>query len=498
MSLLQLVRVEVGEVGILPGTVKMVSTDNLATITTAGYLNGTGNQLSAVSLAPTDVIECIYSYDNITGSCSYAVLKPSISGGVITLSQAGGGSVTPAALTRVNDTNVTLTLGGTPSTALLQATSLTLGWTGVLSGTRGGTGVNNGSSTMTIGGNFTMSGAFTFTGNLSGNTNITYPTSGTLATTSQLPSGAALTKVDDTNVTLTLGGTPSTALLQSTSLTLGWTGELSVARGGTGLSSATAYAVLCGGTTSTGAFQSVVSVGSAGQVLTSNGAGALPTFQAAGGGGGVPLGADTGALNAYACTGISGFTSTSLAALDGFTFTFVPGSTNTSTLPTINVNSLGASGIVRSDNSSLRPGDMSTFVPAVLTWKYNFGNWVLVNPASTDQNPFWQTISSNTNLVINYSYVCTTASTLTLPGGGGANTLGGSITIFIDVATTPTINISTGGTTVRFLNNTGTNQLTCTPGSGTPRGHFITLTNTSFGNWGVTNYSGSASDWTLT
>jgi len=41
---------------------------------------------------------------------------------------------------------------------------------------------------------------------------------------------AALTKVDDTNVTLTLGGTPATALLQSTSLTLGWSGTLADAR----------------------------------------------------------------------------------------------------------------------------------------------------------------------------------------------------------------------------------------------------------------------------
>lgn len=54
-----------------------------------------------------------------------------------------------------------------------------------------------------------------------------------------------------------------------------------VAAGGTGNSSATAYAVLCGGTTSTGALQSIASVGTSGQVLTSNGAGALPTFQAA-------------------------------------------------------------------------------------------------------------------------------------------------------------------------------------------------------------------------
>ena len=47
---------------------------------------------------------------------------------------------------------------------------------------------------------------------------------------------AALTKTDDTNVTLTLGGSASTALLNAASLTLGWTGTLAVTRGGTGLS----------------------------------------------------------------------------------------------------------------------------------------------------------------------------------------------------------------------------------------------------------------------
>lgn len=61
------------------------------------------------------------------------------------------------------------------------------------------------------------------------------------------------------------------------SLTLG--SALPVASGGTGATSATAYAVLTGGTTSTGAVQSVASVGTSGQVLTSNGAGALPSFQ---------------------------------------------------------------------------------------------------------------------------------------------------------------------------------------------------------------------------
>jgi hypothetical protein len=57
------------------------------------------------------------------------------------------------------------------------------------------------------------------------------------------------------------------------------TGTLPVANGGTGATTQTAYDVLCGGTTSTAAYQSVASVGSSGQVLTSNGASALPTFQ---------------------------------------------------------------------------------------------------------------------------------------------------------------------------------------------------------------------------
>lgn len=40
----------------------------------------------------------------------------------------------------------------------------------------------------------------------------------------------ALTKTDDTNVTLTLGGSPTTALVNAASITVGWAGTLSVGR----------------------------------------------------------------------------------------------------------------------------------------------------------------------------------------------------------------------------------------------------------------------------
>lgn len=59
------------------------------------------------------------------------------------------GAATPEALTRTDDTNVTLTLGGTPATSLLQAVSITAGWAGQLSLTRGG---SNASLTASDGG----------------------------------------------------------------------------------------------------------------------------------------------------------------------------------------------------------------------------------------------------------------------------------------------------------------------------------------------------------
>ena len=49
---------------------------------------------------------------------------------------AGTSTVTPSALTKTDDTNVTITLGGAPNTALLAATSITLGWTGTLADSR--------------------------------------------------------------------------------------------------------------------------------------------------------------------------------------------------------------------------------------------------------------------------------------------------------------------------------------------------------------------------
>jgi len=87
--------------------------------------------------------------------------------------------------------------------------------------------------------------------------------------------GAALTKTDDTNVTLTLTGTPATALLRATQIAVGWSGTLSVLRGGTGAASFTANGVLYGsGTNALG----VLPVAAADTVFT--GTGSTPSFSA--------------------------------------------------------------------------------------------------------------------------------------------------------------------------------------------------------------------------
>jgi hypothetical protein len=193
-----------------------------------------------------------------------------------------GGDITGSALTKTDDTNVTLTLGGTPSTSLLRAASLTLGWTGQLSLSRGGL---NASLTASNGGIFysTASAAAILSGTsiagqllTSGSsappawTTTTYPLtnaantllyasstntmaalstanssvlvtngSGVPSLSTTLPSGLAATNLSLTTPSL---GTPSSGTLTSCTglpLTTGVTGILPIANGGTNVSSVT-------------------------------------------------------------------------------------------------------------------------------------------------------------------------------------------------------------------------------------------------------------------
>ena len=174
-----------------------------------------------------------------------------------------GTDVTGAAISTSNDTNILITASGNTTNALLRTLTLTTGWTGQLAVARGGTGA--GTLTGVVIGNATanmtaVSGtAGQFLRRNTANTAYEFRTlqGGDIA-------GSELTKTDDTNVTISLGGTPASALLQPVSLTLGWTGQLAVSRGGTGVSTLTGVLIGNGTSAITGV------AGTSGQLLRRN------------------------------------------------------------------------------------------------------------------------------------------------------------------------------------------------------------------------------------
>jgi hypothetical protein len=74
-----------GDVGIIPRRVQMLTTDNLATITTAAYLNSTNLQGQAIN--QTDIFDVIYNYNVSTRQGVYIELQPAIAAAVITLNE---------------------------------------------------------------------------------------------------------------------------------------------------------------------------------------------------------------------------------------------------------------------------------------------------------------------------------------------------------------------------------------------------------------------------
>lgn len=163
--------------------------------------------------------------------------------------------------------------------AVTHFSSLTLG--AALPVTSGGTGVTT--PALVAGTNVTVTGTWpNQTINATGSGDVTGPGSAV---------DSSLAAFD---------GTTGKVLKQAAAVT--------VAQGGTGIATATPYGVVFTGTTATGAFQASAGPGTATHVLTSNGAGALPTFQA------LPASANlTGAITSVGtATSLGVFTSSAL------------------------------------------------------------------------------------------------------------------------------------------------------------------------------------------
>lgn len=83
MSIIQLPTILPAQVGIVPQMKRMVTTDSLATITAAGYLNSV--DLQSNPIASSDVLDVLYSYNQQTNSGTFGIFTVSITNGVITL-----------------------------------------------------------------------------------------------------------------------------------------------------------------------------------------------------------------------------------------------------------------------------------------------------------------------------------------------------------------------------------------------------------------------------
>jgi hypothetical protein len=159
--------------------------------TTRKYLLQAGN--GTISSAPSWTQILSTDINNTT-------FVTSVSGTANNITSTGG--LTP--VLSISTTYVgqsSLTTLGTISTGIWNAT--------IISPTYGGTGVNNGSSILTLGGNTQFSGAYTFNATLTNNTSVTFPTSGTLAITAS-PTFTGTVTLPTTNIGGNLVFTPTT------------------------------------------------------------------------------------------------------------------------------------------------------------------------------------------------------------------------------------------------------------------------------------------------
>jgi len=209
---------------------------------------------------------------------------------------------------------------------------------------------------------------------------------------------SALTKVDDTNVTLTLGGSPSTSLLAGVSLTLGWTGTLADSRISSATNWNTAYTNRITSLTTTGSgsatlvsnvlniptppsatFTSLTTTGSSGASTLLSGVLNVPTYTLSG------LGGQPLATNLTSLSGLSYVSNSFVKMTASGTFTLDTNSYYSSTNPSnfiaLTALSSTATGLTYTNTTGVFSLTSGYFIPT--TASYNNTNW---DTAYTDRN----------------------------------------------------------------------------------------------------------------
>jgi len=387
--------------------------------------------------------------------------------------------------------------GLTPSSATTGAVSLG----GLLGSTYGGTGVNNGSSTLTMAGNVTHAGAFTQTITATGNTSVTLPTSGTLVNTavttlSSLASIGTVTSgtwnasliagtyggtgVNNGSFTITLGGNLTTSGAFNTTLTATAATSVTLPTSGTVMSSVTALPGAVTGTPSSSNYLrgdgtwasagTVTSVGFTGGIISVATATTTPALTVAGTSGGI----------VYFSSGTTWASSAALAAnaiVIGGGAGVAPSTTTTGTgvLTAIgnNVNTTNglATGSVTTLSSLSSVGTIGTG-----TWN---GSIIGGTYGGTGVNNGASTITIGGNLTFSgaftTSFTVSGNTSLTLPTSGTVTALGNSSTGSgsIVLATSPNL------TTPNIGAATATSVTGPTIYGGTGTGSSLTLQSTT-------------------
>lgn len=206
-----------------------------------------------------------------------------------------------------------------------------------------------------------------------------------------------------------------------------------VVEGGTGVQANTSYAVLCGGTTTTNPIQSIAGVGTSGQLLTSNGAAALPTFQNA-------------PASSITITGDSG------GGLTGNSFTFTGGTTGLTFAGAATTETLGGTLAIANG------GTNATSMANTFGVNYYDGTRIVTTAVGTATHvltsngagvaPTFQAAASGGITTINGNSGSVTGSTVTI------STIGEATLLFSGSSTTLTLNTTDGSGNVVLGNST--------------------------------------------
>ena len=187
-SKLQYSSITIGDTNISLGSTATTLND-LASITNLGFLGLSDLSANYQVALEADSSVALTANRTLTIDVQDANRTLSLGGNLTTAGNFTTSGAYPITLTATGSTNVTLPVSGTlvntdvtTLSSLSTVGTITSGtWNGSIIGpTYGGTGVNNGARTITLGGNFATSGSSNLTLTTTGATNVTLPTTGTL------------------------------------------------------------------------------------------------------------------------------------------------------------------------------------------------------------------------------------------------------------------------------------------------------------------------------